>query len=279
MKWNLVALMAIGLVSPGSFAQSEDTNPPAQLYHADTPPILIESNAPLRVVEDEAMTPLEEAASGNKPEPQPAPTARQTAAPEQPAVVAANPSAPAHVGEVGSSIAVWCIFGSLVAITGLLTWLVIMLRRSGLGAARIPVSLALAPIPPQNLQLAAGSGRPAAGTDATSTPAMEILRRQAVAELAEFAKQSLVQGLYSQRKELADTQQEAQQQLVALEERLAALHLPLQQRIQAYEARIAGLEKELETRGAEVRELVQAALLLTRQRLEKTKEHSASRLN
>jgi len=247
--------------------------------YANTPQIVIDSTAQLRVVEEAPMTAMGDGASGKNPEQQAAPTAHQAAAPEQPAVAAAKTTTLARVGELASSMAVWCIVGSLIVITGLLTWLVIMLRRSGLGAARIPVSMALVPMPPENLQLAAGSDCAPAGTDATSRPETEALRQQAVAELAEFAKQSLVQGLYSQRKELADTQQEAQLQLAALEERLAALHLPLQQRIRAYEARIAELEKELDTRGDEVRELVQAALLLTRQRLEQAKEHSASRFN
>jgi len=40
------------------------------------------------------------------------------------------------------------------------------------------------------------------------------------------AKQSLVQGLYSQRGKLLETQEQARRELAELEARLAALHLP-----------------------------------------------------
>ena len=152
----------------------------------------------------------------------------------QPGVVAV--SAPS------SNVAVWWILGALAVILGLLVWLVLALRRSGLGA-----STALVP----------GSG---------NSPA--LAHEAALAELTEFAKQSLVQGLYEQRNALLDTQRMAQQALVELEQRLAALQLPQQERIRAYERRIAELEKELETRGEEVRELTQATLLLVRRKLE-----------
>jgi hypothetical protein len=152
----------------------------------------------------------------------------------------AQPGAGA-VSATGSATAVWWILGALVLIIALLAWLVMALRRGGLGA-----SAALVP--------ANGNSPP-------------IAQQAALAELTAFAKQSLVQGLYEQRNALLETQKQAQQALRELEQRLAALHLPQPERILAYERRIAELEKELETRGEEVRELTQATLLLVRRKL------------
>ena len=88
-----------------------------------------------------------------------------------------------------------------------------------------------------------------------------------------------MQGLYSQRNALLETQRQAQVELAQLEARLVALQLP--DRIQAYEKRIADLEQELATRSGEVRELISATLLLMRQKLaqEKQLEQKTSRLN
>jgi len=177
--------------------------------------------------------------------------------------------------QANSSIAVWCIVGALLAITALLAWLVVMLRRSVLGA---PTAL-LPPSPPAALQIGPGpaaGGAPGAAphlltAETLAGPQAQALRERMAAELTEFAKQSLVQGLYSQRSQLIEAQQKARQELAELEARLASLHLPLQERIRAYETRIAELEKQLETRDGEMREMIRATLLLIRERLEKEK--------
>ena len=171
-----------------------------------------------------------------------------------------------------STAAIWCIAGALVLVTGLLGWLILLMRRSGLGAPHTSTALAA----PSWRPLGPGSPNPfeslpewvGQNTDLASDPRVLALRERVAAELAEFAKQSLVQGLYSQRGELLEYQQKAQAELAHLEARLAALHLPLQERIRAYEARIQELEKELETRGEEMRNLTEATLLLVRNRLE-----------
>jgi len=162
----------------------------------------------------------------------------------------AQPSV-AAVNATGSDVAVWWIMGALALIIALLARLVAALRRNGLRA-----SMALVP---------------ASGNSSPPTP------HAALAELTEFAKRSLVQGLYEQRNALLETQKQAQHALVELEQRLAALHLPQQERIRAYERRIAELEKELDTRGEEVRELTQATLLLVRRRLQEEKGLGRSR--
>jgi hypothetical protein len=245
--------------------------------YANTPQIVIDSQAQLEVVGEELATSRGDEGIRKNPEVQPGLMAHRVRSLEEPANVIANTSAPAQVGGLGSSMAVWSIVGSLVVITGLLTCLVIMLRRSGVGAKRMPVSVVS--LPWDNLPLTEGSDSLAKSTDTPSSVQTAAVRQQVVAELTEYAKQSLVQGLYSQRKGLLETQEEAQRQLAALEERLAAMDPPLQERIQAYEARIAELEKELDMRGEAVRDLVQAAVLLIRERLEKAKEEVRTEFN
>ncbi len=105
----------------------------------------------------------------------------------------------------------------------------------------------------------------------------QILREKLMPEIAEFAKQSLVQGLYAQRNALIETQQVAQQALVELETRLAKLQLSLPERIRAYEQRIGELEKEVESQGEEMRELTRATLVLVRKKLEDERERQRER--
>ena len=164
------------------------------------------------------------------------------------------------------SRAAWWIAGALVALVLLLGWLVLMLKRSGLGSAKL---LNAGPAPAR--ALSAGETAPLMGV-ATAQSDKE-LKERALADLTDFAKQSLVQGLYSQRAALLATHQQVQQELAELETRVVALRLP--ERIQAYEKRITELEAELETRSDEVRELTVATLHVLRQKLEEEKQKEA----
>jgi hypothetical protein len=199
-------------------------------------------------------------------------TASKLVVPEALPTVAPNPVTPlpntlAAVPANGRDTATWWIAGSLTLIVALLAWLVLMLRRN-VGAPKL-LPAASSPA------LTAGSGT-LASAEASSG---HDLKERALAELTEFAKESLVQGLFEQRKTLLETHQKAQQELAALESRLVSLHLS--DRVQAYEKRIAELEKELESRSGEVRELTAATLLLLRKKLEEEKqlEGKPSRLN
>lgn len=174
--------------------------------------------------------------------------------------VSPAPGALANVTPDARNAAAWWIAAALTAIAALLVWLVLMLRRSGVGSDKL---IPAGPAP----GLLTDSGGSSPGADPSS---QQALKERALADLTEFAKQSLVQGLYSQRKALLEAQQKAQQELAALEGRLVALHLP--DRIQAYEKRIAELEKQLESRSDEVRELTSATLLLLRQKLEEERQ-------
>jgi len=167
-----------------------------------------------------------------------------------------------------SNPAAWWIAGALFALVGLLGWLVMMLRRSGVGSAQLLSAT-------KTRALTAGDVAPAGTANSTQ----QEIRERALAELTDFAKQSLVQGLYSQRAALLEIHKKAQQELAELETRVVALHLP--DRIQAYEKRIAELESQLETRGDELRELTHATLQVLRQKLEeeKQKQEKPSRFN
>jgi len=124
----------------------------------------------------------------------------------------------------------------------------------------------------ENTAEARGWRQRAVAAEALAARQAQILGEKVGPDLAEFAKQTLVQGLHSQRNALIETQEKARQALAELEQRLAELQLPISDRLRAYETRIAELEKELETRGQEMRELTQATLLLVREKLQQERE-------
>lgn len=82
-----------------------------------------------------------------------------------------------------------------------------------------------------------------------------------------WMREKLVQGLFSQRAELLSSQQKAEAEMHALEQRLEQLHTPLQERIRAYEGRIGELEKDLAVKGEENRELIKAKITLAKNQL------------
>jgi hypothetical protein len=197
--------------------------------------------------------------------PAPPPPTTKTAQPAQQATVAAAQT-PVPV--------VWWIVGSLAVIIALLGFLVFLFWRRGMagsGARAVP-SLSMLPALPEGAAADSLSvedwKQRALVAEAMAGRQGQMLREKIMPELTEFAKQSLVQGLYAQRNALLDRQQKAQQALAAFESRLAALQLPFQERIRAYEKRIAELEKEVETQGEEMRELTRATLALVRKKLE-----------
>ena len=217
-----------------------------------------------------------------KPPPErPAPLPTSTVAP-RPTAVALTPAsvAAAGNGRAWGSVG-WAIAGALAIVIGLLAWVVLLLRRTTLGPPRALLPLASASGAAMPDGSSAAIPRPgsheewkqrALVAEELAQKQAQVLKEKLVPELAEFAKHGLVQGLYTQRNELVETQRRAQQELAELETRLAGLQLPLQERIRVYEQRINELEKELETRGEEMRELIRTTLLLVRQRLEEEKE-------
>jgi hypothetical protein len=181
-----------------------------------------------------------------------------------PATVAAiNPSAVSRASDSGP--VAWWIAGALFSLVAVLAWLALMFRRSSLGSSK----LLAAPLP--TLGEASVASLPPA--------AQQEMKERALAELTSFAKESLVQGLYSQRAALLETHKKAQQELAELEARVVALRLP--ERIQVYETRIAELEGRLDSRNSELHELTHATLELLRQKLteEKQKGEPGKRFN
>ncbi len=187
----------------------------------------------------------------------PAPGATNMAAAAIPTPVHVAITAPPD----NSNVAAWWIAGSLVSLVAMLACLMMMLRRSGLGTARLLQGMPAAALPD-------APTRPLAAPQAGETD--KEMKERALADLTDFAKQSLVQGLYSQSSALLEVHQKAQQELAELEARVVALRLP--DRIHAYEKRIAELESQLDSRSDELHELTQATLQVLRQRLEEEKE-------
>lgn len=185
-----------------------------------------------------------------------------------PVAAAAAPPQPPQVVEVqtaGSMAVAWWIAGALTLLALVLAWLAFMFRRSGLGSEK------LVGAQPVIAQIAA---KPAL-LDRTTAPAVPPeLKEQALAELTSFAKESLVQGLFTQRAALLEAQKQAQQDLAQLEARLASLDV--HDRILAYETRIADLERQVASRGEEVQGLTKATLQLLRKKLEEEKKRESA---
>lgn len=214
-------------------------------------------------------------------------TTQEVAAADQATTSVRGTTLPTASAEMKPDRAVWWIIGLSGAIIALLVTVLSLFWLRGVGnfGARASHSaLARLPAPGDamtDLSAAEEWKQRALVAEAMAGRQGQILREKLMPELAEFAKQSLVQGLYAQRNALIETQQVAQQALVELEARLATLQLSLPERIRAYEQRIGELEKEVETQGAEVRELTRATLALVRKKLEseRERERTPSRFN
>jgi hypothetical protein len=218
-----------------------------------------------------------------KPLPATGGPATNAAAADQPAIVARVTAQSIVTAEAKPDRAVWWIIRLFGAIIVLLGTLILLLWWRGVGSfgARAPQS-ALARLTgpaddPTDPSAVEEWKQRAIAAEAMAGRQGQMLREQLMPELAEFAKQSLVQGLYAQRNALIETQLVAQQALVELEARLATLQLSLPERIRAYEKRIGELEKEVETQGEEMRELTRATLVLVRKKLEDERERERER--
>jgi hypothetical protein len=180
------------------------------------------------------------------------------------------PAAPAAESPAADSRwAAWWIAAAVTLLAVVLAWLAFMFRRSGLGSQMIVAA-----------QPALGrQPREAMPERAGASPVPVDLKEQALAELTSFAKESLVQGLFTQRAALLDAQKRAHEELAQLEARLA--NLDVQDRILAYETRIADLERQVASRGEQVEGLTKATLQLLRKKLaqEKQREHAGQPLS
>ena len=86
--------------------------------------------------------------------------------------------------------------------------------------------------------------------------------------LVQALKDTVVQELAAQRRELLKAQEEAALEIAAIVHRLDAVQAPMQERLRAYEARIQELEKDLSALNEENRELLKLKIDMIRRQLE-----------
>jgi hypothetical protein len=98
--------------------------------------------------------------------------------------------------------------------------------------------------------------------------ALAAAKNELAPHLAQALKETLVQELAIQRKELLQAQQIAIMELSQLTHHLDELKAPMQERQRSYEARIQELEKELAARSEENRELLKLKIEMLRHQLE-----------
>ena len=86
--------------------------------------------------------------------------------------------------------------------------------------------------------------------------------------LAQTLRETVVQELAAQRRELLMVQEEAAMEIAAMIRRLDSAQAPVRERLHLYETRIQELEKELAARNEENRELLKLKIEMIRRQLE-----------
>lgn len=100
------------------------------------------------------------------------------------------------------------------------------------------------------------------------SPQTPVMLQPELAPIVQAVKETFIQELALQRRELILAQQQAAAEIVELIRRLDKLQVPMQERLKTYEVEIQRLEKELAARTEENRELIKFRIELTRQQLE-----------
>jgi hypothetical protein len=109
--------------------------------------------------------------------------------------------------------------------------------------------------------------------------AQAATRANLAPHLAQVLKETVVQELAVQRRELLKAQEEATMEIAAMIHRLDSVQAPLQDRLHSYEARIQELEKELNVLNEENRELLKLKIEMIRRQLEVERVHSRLEFN
>jgi hypothetical protein len=109
--------------------------------------------------------------------------------------------------------------------------------------------------------------------------AQAVTRANLAPHLAQVLKETVVQELALQRRELLKAQEEATMEIAAMIHRLDAVQAPLQERLHSYEARIQELEKELTVLNEENRELLKLKIEMIRRQLEVERVHNRLEFN
>ena len=102
----------------------------------------------------------------------------------------------------------------------------------------------------------------------------QSMQAELAPHLVQVLKETVVQELAAQRRELLRAQEEAAVEIAAIVHRLDAMHAPMQERLRAYEARIQELEKELSALNEENRELLKLKIDMIRRQLEVERVHN-----
>ncbi len=109
--------------------------------------------------------------------------------------------------------------------------------------------------------------------------AQAATRANLAPHLAQVLKETVVQELALQRRELLQAQEEAAMEIAAMIRRLDSVQAPMQERLRSYETRIQELEKELTVRNEENRELLKLKIEMIRRQLEVERVHNRLEFN
>ena len=104
--------------------------------------------------------------------------------------------------------------------------------------------------------------------------AQAAARASLAPHLAQVLKETVIQELATQRRELLKAQEEAAVEIAAMIRRFDSVQAPLQERLHSYEARIQELEKELSALNEENRELLKLKIEMIRHQLEVERVHN-----
>ncbi|MGH7992440.1 MAG: hypothetical protein ACREDQ_02915 [Limisphaerales bacterium] len=104
--------------------------------------------------------------------------------------------------------------------------------------------------------------------------AQAATRANLAPHLAQVLKETVVQELATQRRELLKVQEEAALEITAMIRRFDSVQAPLQERLHSYEARIQELEQELSVLNEENRELLKLKIDMIRRQLEVERVHN-----
>jgi hypothetical protein len=121
--------------------------------------------------------------------------------------------------------------------------------------------------PPQTLlpALAGQNPQPLGAPETLGAQLAPEIRARLLPELRQWLKRHFL--LLQSNTALTETQRQAALRVAELEQRLEEIKGPLQEKLKAYEQRIGELERELQSKGAENRELLQATIKMARERL------------
>jgi len=109
--------------------------------------------------------------------------------------------------------------------------------------------------------------------------AQAAARASLAPHLAQVLKETVVQELATQRRELLRAQEEAALEIASMIRRLDSVQAPMQERLHSYETRIQELEKELTARNDENRELLKLKIEMVRRQLEVERVHNRLEFN